>query len=106
MCTFGKYDPSTGACGITSSEQSLVVATLPAGALFGALFSGPTADFLGRRWSVVLSIVIFVAGVSMQVAATTLPLFFVGRVFAGWCVGMELALLPMYLSECSPKWIR
>ena len=106
LCTFGKRDPSTGACGITSSQQSLVVATLPIGGFFGALLSGPAADFLGRRWSVVLGAVIFAIGIIMQTAATALPLFFAGRVFAGFCVGMGLTLLPIYLSECSPKWIR
>ena len=106
LCTFGKHNPTTGACGITSSEQSLVVSTLPVGAFFGALSSGPIADFFGRRWSVVLGVVILAIGVSMQTAATALPLFFAGRVLAGWCVGMGLTLLPMYLSECSPKRIR
>lgn len=106
LCTFGKYNPVTGACGITSSQQSLAVSTFPAGSFFGALFSGPAADVFGRRWSVVVGIIVFVVGVSMQAAATALPLFFVGRVLAGWCVGMGVSLLPLYVSECSPKWIR
>ena len=106
LCTFGKYDPSTGECTITSSQQSLVVSILSAGTFFGALFAAPAADFLGRRWSVVLAVLVFYVGVSMQTAATALPLFVVGRVFAGLGVGMVSMLIPMYQSECSPKWIR
>jgi len=106
LCVFGKPDPTTGVCAITSSQQSLVVSILSAGTFCGALFAAPTADFLGRRWSVVLAALIFTAGVVMQVAATVLPLFVVGRFFAGWGVGMISMLVPMYQSECSPKWIR
>jgi sugar porter (SP) family MFS transporter len=42
----------------------------------------------------------------MQTAATAIPLFVVGRVWAGVGVGLVSTLVPMYQSECSPKWIR
>jgi MFS transporter, SP family, sugar:H+ symporter len=42
----------------------------------------------------------------MQTASTALPLFVVGRVFAGLGVGLVSTLVPMYQSECAPKWIR
>ena len=106
LCTFGKLNTTTGVCAITSSQQSLVVSILSAGTFFGALFAAPVADFMGRRWSVVFAVLIFAVGVAMQAAATALPLFVVGRVFAGWGVGMVSMLIPMYQSECSPKWIR
>nr|CAD1814642.1 monosaccharide transporters [uncultured fungus] len=106
LCLFGKLDPATGSCALTSSQQSLVVSILSAGTFFGALFAAPTADYLGRRWSVVLGVVIFTVGVIMQISAVAIPLFVAGRVFAGWGVGMVSMLIPMYQSECSPKWIR
>ena len=106
LCVFGKPDPTTGVCAINTSQQSLVVSILSAGTFFGALFGAPTADFLGRRWSVVLAVLIFSTGVAIQTAALTIPLFVVGRFFAGFGVGMVSTLVPMYQSECSPKWIR
>ncbi|KAF9778404.1 MFS monosaccharide transporter [Thelephora terrestris] len=106
LCTFGKYNSATNSCSITSSQQSLVVSILSAGTFFGALFAAPTADFLGRRYCVVLAVGIFAIGVAMQAAATAIPLFVVGRIFAGWGVGMVSMSIPMYQSECSPKWIR
>lgn len=42
----------------------------------------------------------------MQTGATDIPLFVAGRVFAGLGVGMVSCLVPMYQSECSPKWVR
>lgn len=42
----------------------------------------------------------------MQTGSHTFAVFVVGRVFAGLGVGIVSTLIPMYLSECSPKWIR
>jgi MFS transporter, SP family, sugar:H+ symporter len=49
---------------------------------------------------------IFAIGVAFQTAATEIALFVVGRVVAGLGVGLVSCLVPMYQSECSPKWIR
>jgi len=106
LCTFGESDPVTGMCAVTSSQQALVVSTLSVGTFFGALFAAPAADFHGRRWSFVLAVLIFFAGVATQIASSTIPHFVAGRILAGWGVGMVSVLTPMYQSECSPKWIR
>ncbi|KAN0130486.1 General substrate transporter, partial [Lactarius tabidus] len=92
--------------GISSSQRSLVVSILSAGTFFGALFGAPFADHLGRKWGLIASCLVFSVGVAMQTAATKLPLFVVGRVWAGLGVGLVSTLVPMYQSECSPKSIR
>ncbi|EPQ56379.1 MFS monosaccharide transporter [Gloeophyllum trabeum ATCC 11539] len=114
--TFGKHDPSrfAGACantsgadyGISSSTESLVVSILSAGTFFGALLGAPIADYIGRKWGIVLACLVFSAGVAMQTGSTAIALFVVGRVFAGLGVGIISTLIPMYQSECAPKWIR
>ncbi|KIK04188.1 hypothetical protein K443DRAFT_130988 [Laccaria amethystina LaAM-08-1] len=91
---------------ITSSTESLVVSILSAGTFFGALMAAPTADYIGRKWGIVLSCLVFSIGVAMQTASTAIPLFVAGRVFAGLGVGLVSCIIPMYQSECSPKWIR
>jgi sugar porter (SP) family MFS transporter len=42
----------------------------------------------------------------MQTIATAIPLFTAGRAVAGLGVGLLSALIPLYQSESSPKWIR
>ncbi|KAF8626585.1 hypothetical protein AX15_004786 [Amanita polypyramis BW_CC] len=91
---------------ISSPTQSLVVSILSAGTFFGALFAAPLADYFGRKWSIVFACLVFSVGVAMQTAAVHIPLFVVGRVFAGLGVGLVSCLAPLYQSECSPKWIR
>lgn len=69
--------------GITPSQESLVVSILSAGTFFGALLGAPMADFVGRKWGIVLSCLVLSVGVAMQIASTKMALFVVGRVFAG-----------------------
>ncbi|KAJ3538805.1 hypothetical protein NMY22_g5014 [Coprinellus aureogranulatus] len=91
---------------ISSSTESLIVSILSAGTFVGALLGAPCADIVGRKWGVVVACLVFSIGIAMQTAATAIPLFVVGRVFAGLGVGLVSVLIPMYQSECSPKWIR
>ena len=72
----------------------------------GALLAAPFGDTLGRKWGLIASCLVFSIGVALQTAATAIPLFVVGRVIAGLGVGLVSTLVPMYQSECAPKWIR
>jgi SP family sugar:H+ symporter-like MFS transporter len=103
--TFG-YQNDQGQWVISTPNESLIVSILSLGTFFGALLAAPMADILGRRWGIIAANVVFSAGVAMQTAATAVPLFVAGRVFAGLGVGMVSCLVPMYQAESSPKWIR
>ncbi|KAH9978328.1 MFS monosaccharide transporter [Russula compacta] len=92
--------------GISSSQRSLVVSILSAGTFFGALLAAPFADILGRKLGIIVSCLVFSIGIAIQTAATGIAVFVVGRVFAGLGVGLVSTLVPMYQSECSPKWVR
>ena len=72
----------------------------------GSLFGAPTADILGRRTGIIASCIVFCLGVALQTGAGNWATFIVGRFFAGLGVGLVSTLIPMYQSECSPKWIR
>ncbi|ORY87126.1 MFS monosaccharide transporter [Protomyces lactucae-debilis] len=91
---------------LSTSNKSLTVSILSAGTFCGALTGAPVADFFGRRLGLLLTMVIFSVGVALQTASTALPLFIVGRVVAGFGVGLVSTMVPMYQSECAPKWIR
>ncbi|EJF64135.1 MFS monosaccharide transporter [Dichomitus squalens] len=91
---------------LPSSRESLVVSILSAGTFFGALLGAPVADILGRRIGIMVSCLVFSLGVALQTGSNNLATFVVGRVFAGGGVGLVSTLIPMYQSECSPKWIR
>ncbi|KAK6462855.1 glucose transporter/sensor [Scheffersomyces coipomensis] len=91
----------------TSSESSLIVSILSAGTFFGSLTAPILSDRLGRRWSLIISsLVIFNIGIILQTIATAIPLLCVGRVIAGFGVGLISAVIPLYQAETVPKWIR
>jgi len=101
------YRDALGLKDVSPSQSSLVVSILSAGTFFGALTAAPFADFMGRRLALMVSAgVVFNFGVILQTASTALPMFIAGRFFAGFGVGLISALIPLYQSETSPKWIR
>ncbi|KAG8852594.1 hypothetical protein FRB96_008593 [Tulasnella sp. 330] len=102
--TFGKEGPKGYA--ISTGTESLVVSILSAGTFVGALLAAPIGDRIGRKWGIISGTLVFCIGVALQMAALAVPLFVVGRIFAGIGVGIISCLVPMYQSECSPKWIR
>jgi len=104
-------------CRLPSSQSS-------AGTFFGSLTAAPLADFIDRRLGLIASTAVFTFGVTLQTAATALPMFIAGRFFAGYGVGLISALsedsdavlgwaqllrltaVSLYQSENAPKWIR
>lgn len=94
----GYIDPQTQLKGITANQQSEIVSILSAGTFFGALTAAPTGDFFGRRYGLMVSVVVFTLGVILQTIATAIPMFVAGRFFAGYGVGMISALIPLYQS--------
>ena len=102
----GYINPKDGKLDVTASQSSQIVSLLSAGTFFGSLTAAPLGDILGRRLGLVTSTFVFIFGVILQTAATSIPLFVAGRFFAGFGVGLISALVPLYQSETAPKWIR
>lgn len=104
--TFGRYDP-TGKLGfyLATNDKSLVVSILSAGTFFGALLAFPMGDMVGRKRGLIMSCLVFSLGVGLQLD-TRWGVFVIGRVIAGFGVGLVSCLVPMYQSECAPKSIR
>ncbi|OLL26835.1 putative glucose transporter rco-3 [Neolecta irregularis DAH-3] len=99
------FDPHSSYA-LNTADKSLVVSILSAGTFLGALFAAPMGDLVGRKLGLIFSCLIFCVGVALQTAATAVTAFAVGRVLAGFGVGLISCLVPMYQSECAPKWLR
>lgn len=65
------------------TQVGVVVSMFTAGAFFGALFGGTTADYLGRRWTMVFGSAIFILGGALQTAGVNLAYMYSGRLIAG-----------------------
>ncbi|KAI0786275.1 general substrate transporter [Abortiporus biennis] len=90
----------------TANAQGAIVASMPAGSLFGALLVGKLADIIGRKKTIILSGWIWVIGSILQCAAVNRGMLVVGRVISGISVGIASATVPLYQSEITAPSIR
>jgi sugar porter (SP) family MFS transporter len=87
-------------------KKSLITSILSAGTFFGALMAGDLADWFGRRTTIIAGCFIFIVGVILQTASTSLGLLVAGRLIAGFGVGFVSAIIILYMSEIAPKKVR
>jgi sugar porter (SP) family MFS transporter len=98
-----------GAKEVSESHTSLIVSILSCGTFLGAVIAGDVADFIGRKWTVILGCLIYMLGVVIQMitgAGEPLPAIVVGRLIAGLGVGFESAIVILYMSEICPRKVR
>ncbi|KAJ5885826.1 hypothetical protein N7504_011662 [Penicillium tannophilum] len=87
--------------------SAIAVGIQQAGALAGCFIVWPVTNRWGRRIAMMVCSVVFCIGVVLEVIDThSLSAFYVGRVICGLGVGASATVIPIYLSEMSPKEIR
>ncbi|KAG1323391.1 hypothetical protein G6F62_009685 [Rhizopus arrhizus] len=93
--------------GIDENTNGIMISSLLAGAITGAIFSGPLADALGRKALMALGTVIFIFGNILQVGAEDLKRMYGGRAITGVSIGMITMAVPLLdQSEIAPKNMR
>ncbi|KAG5967134.1 hypothetical protein E4U56_000998 [Claviceps arundinis] len=98
-----------GQTAVSESNTSLIVSILSCGTFFGALIAGDLADFIGRKWTVILGCVIYALGCVVQMITSpdhALGPIVAGRIIAGLGVGFESAVVILYMSEICPRKVR
>jgi SP family myo-inositol transporter-like MFS transporter 13 len=86
--------------GLNRSELSIVVAAVLLGSVISTLFAGLLADWMGRKWLMAVSGVMFVVSIPMIALAHGYgPLVF-GRLLQGTSAGLIGVVVPLYLAEC------
>lgn len=83
-------------------QQELTVSVVLVGAALGALTGGRLADAFGRRYMLIVTSLIFVAGAILCAAAPSLAILVTGRVIVGLGIGLSSTTVPVYISEVSP----
>jgi len=90
----------------TSSIIGAINSTFNGGAVFGALFGGVIMDKYGRRGTILVGAIIGTVGAILQAAAYHLAMMLIGRIIAGFAVGLLSMSVPVYQSECAHPKIR
>jgi len=87
-------------------HQETIVSMAVAGAIVGAGAGGWMNDRFGRRPSILIADLLFLAGSLVMCFAPAPAVIIVGRVLVGLGVGMASMTSPLYISEASPARIR
>uniref|UniRef100_A0A8H7K4R9 Major facilitator superfamily (MFS) profile domain-containing protein n=1 Tax=Bionectria ochroleuca TaxID=29856 RepID=A0A8H7K4R9_BIOOC len=74
--------------------------------IVGALGCGAIADWLGRRATIIICLVITYAAITMEFVATTNELFFGGKFLNGFAVGALASVTVSYIGEVAPLALR
>lgn len=92
--------------GISPLAEGIMTATVPLGAVGGALVGGWLARPVGRRKLLLGAALLFVGGALMSALASSLVIVCVARLLLGLAIGVAAMIAPLYISETAPARIR
>ncbi|KAK1595542.1 general substrate transporter [Colletotrichum navitas] len=87
-------------------KKGLMTAMITLGAFVGAMNQGWIADMISRKRSIMVAVVVFTIGSSIQTSAVNYNMLVGGRFIGGLGIGMLSMVVPLYISEISPPEIR
>ncbi|KAM0254496.1 hypothetical protein ACHAQJ_006714 [Trichoderma viride] len=91
---------------LTARQNSLVNAGMPLGAVGGALLLSPANEYCGRKWAIIISILLYTVGAALEAGSINFGMIVSGRVILGLGVGLEGGTVPVYVAETVESRIR
>jgi MFS transporter, SP family, galactose:H+ symporter len=92
--------------GVSDHTVEWIVSAMMLGATIGALLAGWMSSALGRKRSLILAAVLFVAGSLLCGFAWSPSTLIAARVVLGLAIGVATFTAPLYLAEVAPEYIR
>ncbi|KAF2717030.1 MFS sugar transporter-like protein [Polychaeton citri CBS 116435] len=92
--------------GLTQKQNSLVNSGMPLGAVAGAVLISPCNEYFGRRWSIIISCVLYTIGGALEAGAINYGMIIAARVILGMGVGLEGGTVPVYVAETVERKLR
>jgi MFS family permease len=86
--------------GLNAGQLSFIVAAVLLGSVISTLFAGILADWMGRKWMMTISGVLFVISIPMIALSHGYGPLVLGRLLQGISAGLIGVVVPLYLAEC------
>lgn len=86
--------------------QGFLVSSVLIGAVIGAAINGVLADIFGRKKIIIATAIMFILGSVFCAIAPNIYVLILSRMLVGFAVGIVNFIVPLYLSEISPKNLR
>ena len=84
---------------LSTRQNSLVNSGMPLGAVGGALILSPCNEIFGRRWSIIISCILYTIGAALEAGSINYAMIIAARVILGFGVGLEGGTVPVYVAE-------
>jgi len=88
---------------LTVIEQGMVVSIILIGGVGGSIFGGFFADYLGRKRTLFLTVLLLFIATFCLYDAQSYGLIMFGRFIAGLAIGIGSVIAPLYIAEIAPK---
>ncbi|WP_426174217.1 MFS transporter [Massilia sp. TWR1-2-2] len=85
---------------LSAQQLSFIVAAVLLGSVLSSLFAGALADWIGRRWAMVLAGLLFTLSIPLIALADGYVPLLLGRLLQGISGGLIGVVVPLYLAEC------
>jgi MFS transporter, SP family, solute carrier family 2 (myo-inositol transporter), member 13 len=85
---------------LNAGQLSIVVAAVLLGSVISTLFAGLLADWMGRKWLMILSGFMFVVSIPVIALSQGYGPLVMGRLLQGVSAGLIGVVVPLYLAEC------
>ncbi|CAN1124287.1 Sugar transporter ERD6-like 5 [Linum perenne] len=109
-CAYGYSSPAESGVmaemGMSVAQYSTFGSIMTIGGMLGSLVNGKMADLIGRRYTMWVSEVFFVASWFIIAFAKVPWLLDLGRFIMGFAVAITAYVVPVYIAEITPKNIR
>ncbi|KAM0829315.1 hypothetical protein ACQ4PT_066956 [Festuca glaucescens] len=99
-------DDTNQYCKFDSQPLTMFTSSLYLAALVASLFAASVTRLAGRKWSMFVGGVTFLAGCALNGTAQNVAMLILGRVLLGVGVGFGNQSVPVYLSEMAPARMR
>lgn len=91
---------------LSTHQNSLVNAGMPLGAVAGAFILSPCNEYFGRKWSIIISCILYTIGGALEAGAMNYQMIVWSRVILGMGVGLEGGTVPVYVAETVERRMR